>query len=332
MVPVVLSNATQNAPALSGSAGSLYALFKWALPQLGWTVEFDEGATKIVFRNNSTSGTGFRFRVNDSKANHAATDIRAEVSAYQSMSDVDTGTEKIPTTGERYWIKSHTEDTTPRDWFIIGTDKFFFFLSYNGAFSTEEGFRLHFVGDIKSNLSIDNAPFVLSGNSSTSTNGSSVSNDYDSVGSGEIASSHIYPEMLIGSSDGVQVGVDVSLMMALPSGIASAGQSALCGRGSFPDPLSGGVNTSVLEVFDNSAGSWNRRGYLPGFMAALSDLRKQSAGTHGLLERDTLPGLATPDGPQDALYFYGVGALGAWGSPAHQYGIVIIETADWDNL
>ena len=332
MIPVVLSNDTQGAPSLSGEAGSLYNIMKWALPQLGWTIEFDEGSTKIAFRNNSTTGTGFFFRINDSAANHAATDVRAEVSAFQSMSDIDTGTGKVPTTGERYWIKSHAENATARDWFIIGTDKFFYFLSYNGAFSTEEGFRLHFVGDIKSFLPIDAGAFALSGSSSTSTNGSENTNRFSQIGAGELTQSTTYGEMLIASNDLSQVGVDAKLMQSLASGETAAADKALSGFGDFPDPLSGGINTSLVEVFDSSASAWARRGYLPGMMAALSNLRKQNAGNHGLAERDVLQGIATPDGPHDARYFYGVGAFGAFGSSTHQYAIVIVETADWDNL
>lgn len=330
MIPVVLSYQDTGAPALTGTTGSLYNVLKWALPQLGWTIEFDDGSSKVAFKNSGVSGSGSFIRVNDSAANHASTEVKAEVSAFESMSDVDTGSGKIPTTGERYWPKSHTEDLTERDWFIFGTDSFFIFLGYNGGSADAEGFRLAFAGDIKSYLALDVAPFVLSGNSDPSASSSDFISSFENIGGGEPSGAAQLPEFLLKSSDGVATGVDAILVQALPSGFSLADNGKFGGMGTFPDPISQGINTSSVEVFENSTGVWARRGYLPGLMAPLSNLTRDNRSVHGLTERETLTGLSTPDGPHDFRYFWGVGTLGGRSWSGIQHAILIAETADWD--
>lgn len=65
-----LTNNDMGAPTLNGQDGSLAAVLKWALPQLGWTLHWEHtDGFDVAFRNDSTVGTGhiIRFIDNGSK-------------------------------------------------------------------------------------------------------------------------------------------------------------------------------------------------------------------------------------------------------------------------
>lgn len=329
-VPTVLNEDTVGAPALTGEDGSLYAVLKWALPQLGWSIAFDDSAnSKIAFRNSPTSGTGYYLRVNDAAANHAADARRAEVSVYDSMSDIDTGTDKTPSSGEKYFVKSHTADATARDWYVIGDDTFFYLMTYNGAFSDEEGYRAFYAGDFVSNVAADTGNFILGATDSSSTIASSVSHGFPTlVGIGEVNGTEL-THALAKSYDGLSSSVACRFMQALPSNTATAFAGQFGSVGAYPDPVTNNILTSVIEIFETIGAARHRRGYLKGAVAPLSALTEDDAGTHGIADRAVLQGIASPGGIGDALYLRCTNLFGGAGNSSNQYALLFPITVDW---
>jgi len=96
LIPSIYTSTDAGAPQLTGQAGSLLALLRAVLVNgystgatakapLGWTQEFS-GTNKAVFRNNPTTGSGYRLRIDDTQAREA------RMRAYTTMTNVDTGT------------------------------------------------------------------------------------------------------------------------------------------------------------------------------------------------------------------------------------------------
>lgn len=127
-----------SAPTLDGIAGSLIALLRAVLVDgygsqsgLGWTLEFINTAQTIaVFRNDAVNGFGKYFRIDDTYG------MYAKISAFESMSDIDTGSGRIPggdgSTTQYYLVKSAAASTVTRPWLIIGDSRGVWYLSYAG--------------------------------------------------------------------------------------------------------------------------------------------------------------------------------------------------------
>lgn len=92
---------------------------------LGWTREFN--ATNIeVFRSPNVAGSRHYLRVDDTGT------FNARVRAYESMTDVNTGTNGFPTdaqtSGGGYWPKSQQANATAVHWALVGDDRTFYLL------------------------------------------------------------------------------------------------------------------------------------------------------------------------------------------------------------
>lgn len=159
--PIVIRSTDLGAPVLSGVEGSLAAIIRYAAPLLDWDIIFDAG-TKIVIR--AKTGSRLYVRINDTAARGGSAPRIAEVRAYESMSNIDTGAGLV---GPSYLSKSDEANTNSREYIIVGDGTFFsmchcFFeptwtdYAYNGSYW---GF-----GDgIKAFPFIDYSPFVLFG-------------------------------------------------------------------------------------------------------------------------------------------------------------------------
>lgn len=125
-------------PVLNGTNGSFIALLKTILvgtagvayggkPSLGWTVVWEEGSS-IVFRNNTTLGNGAYLKVTDNTS-------YAQVWAWESMSDINTGTNPVNAIAT-YVYKSNATNSNARPWFLVGDERTFYF--YNNAADTRK--------------------------------------------------------------------------------------------------------------------------------------------------------------------------------------------------
>lgn len=108
-------------PVLSGTAGALIAVLDEVLVgSAGWSKVFF-GTNKAVYR--APAGNRFYLRVDDTGT------TSARVVAYESMTDVDTGTNAFPTaaqvSGGLYATKSDGANTNARAWVIAASDRLF---------------------------------------------------------------------------------------------------------------------------------------------------------------------------------------------------------------
>lgn len=277
MVPLVLSHTDNLAPQLDDQDGSLYAVLKWALPQLGWTIAHDDPANfRLAARNHPGNGTGYFLRLLDQAADHNLGAEYARVEGYSSMSDVDTGTDQWPAF-PLYWCKHGVlEDPVgPPHWRIIGTDTFFWLLiNPHGDMEPNgpAGYLVFGAGDIISYKPADATHFVILANeieiegTNTAKSGICAINYAERVTNFSVRT--VIPGALARSYDGAATGVMIEPRCSSPNVATTTNEPG--SSGTYPDPISGGLVTSRLEVLEGSA----RRGLFPGILNPLVNIRR----------------------------------------------------------
>lgn len=146
---VVYTSADASAPVLTGAAGTLNALLYACLvtgygtkAALGWVRSYNDAVNNVsVFRQ--ASGPQHYVRVNDNGPG-VGTFKEARVVGYESMSDVNTGTNPFPTAAQMangaFVRKSATADATARPWILVGTGKVFYLFMYADSATAATGF------------------------------------------------------------------------------------------------------------------------------------------------------------------------------------------------
>jgi hypothetical protein len=157
-----------SAPTLNGTRGSVLNVLDAVLvngygskASLGWSLAYTatnkrayrSQGNAMFYRFDSASTTGTQY---------------TNVSGFESMSDVDTGTGRFPASGTNLFVTaSNTADTTVRPWCIIGDEKGFYFFSwYNNTTSpvnTKNNVLGWYIGDIVSIIPGDVYNSVLIG-------------------------------------------------------------------------------------------------------------------------------------------------------------------------
>lgn len=171
--PTILTWEDSGAPQIESTTteGELYEVFKWALPQLGWTLEYDlPGEFTAAFRNDPIDGSGKYLQVVDDPSLHANNRQLAHAWMYDTMSSATAGTGRTPdnATNGRRIPKLHTPATTagpqgPRAWYILGDKRRFIFL-IDPTNRTPEGFEnctMFMCGDLISLDPMDKPFFML---------------------------------------------------------------------------------------------------------------------------------------------------------------------------
>lgn len=129
------TSADAGAPTLNGTVGSLIGLLDAILvngygakPAAGWTKPYS-GTNAAAYRING-SYTNYYFRVDDNAPGTGGA-REARVSMYETMSDVNTGTDG---SGNRYIRKSNTLDATARTWRAVADEvTFVLFCSFDNT-------------------------------------------------------------------------------------------------------------------------------------------------------------------------------------------------------
>lgn len=136
---------------------------------LGYTKAFT-GSNKAAYRANDTSGLRHYLRVQDDGGS-AGGNREARLVAYETMTDVDTGTGPYPTVAQSangyFQMKSSTSDGTQRAWMLVGDGKIFYlFVEYAGTasvgLSSSGAFYATVFGDILSYKAGDAYSSILS--------------------------------------------------------------------------------------------------------------------------------------------------------------------------
>lgn len=273
LVPTIYASTDTSAPVIDGQVGSLVGLLDAILvdgygsgpsakPPLGWTREYT-ATDKRVYRPDPIEGSGYYLRVDDSSAVGNARIARLR--AYESMSDIDTGTNPAPTTTQRadgaMWCKSSVASSTSRAWWAIGNARcFYLFMDVRG-----DGHFPFFAGDIISHVPGDLHAFMVSDNPLNTFSGSTfdamshlffvgggLTNSSISNGCGWVARDRT------GAVAPVQVAnIDQDL---INTGTGAYG--GIAGL-AFPDPVSGGLVTGPVHLRE---GQWLMRGRMPGVL------------------------------------------------------------------
>lgn len=122
--PVLLKWNDAGAPELSSTRGSIVDLFKWALPQLGWTLEYEDAPNfKAAFRNSPVDGLGYYFQMEHDPGGNWDDLV---LTGYTSMTAIDTGADLFG------WVRVPCgQDTSSPvggfEYFFIGDNRTFYF-------------------------------------------------------------------------------------------------------------------------------------------------------------------------------------------------------------
>lgn len=186
------------APVLDGQVGSFYTLIKTFLVSCGWSIAWDEPANyKIVLRNSMAhGGSGCYVRVLDD-GSFAGGAMVARIDVYESMSDIDTGTE---TAGGGYVWKDRTGSGGPNAYTVNADERTAYIGAYVGGSSPPvmtSGFASIYlswagvIGDIDPAIAGDPGvicALMTSDNPPTGTQARVISPIFGKQGSGGVAS------------------------------------------------------------------------------------------------------------------------------------------------
>lgn len=253
-----------SAPVLSASPGALIGVLSACLVD-GYGSKSGAGWTKTVGTNvaayrQGALGSGMSLRVNNSSSVGYA-----RVVGYESMTDVDTGTNAFPTAaqiaGGLYMTLSNTTDATARPWVLAAdSGRFYLWVGYNvtttTGLATVAYEPMYFFGDIISYKPGDAFPTML------------LANVTSSVSVNEMAGTSLMGALLVGhymsrshtsAVGAVQVGkyADTSISM---SAIGNGGSA-------YPDPVTGSFR--VGRIYVSTGAVVSTRGHLPGLWAPL---------------------------------------------------------------
>lgn len=275
---MILKSTDTGAPTLSGETGKLYDVLKWALPQLGWTIEFDNTADVIVFRNSAATGTGDYLRIDDNPANHDGTNAKtANVTSFASMSDIDTGTDKVGTSA---WLigKSRSASSATRPWVIVGDERYFWL----AVDANDDGYYSEqYYGDIESDAPSDSGRFLTQAITSTDPGAFEKLTPINEYGNGIGGFSQLRYNVA-----GTVVGESAEYTKAINAdGVVT--DNGPGNDGTYPDPASSGIRVCDIQVLDSDG----VRGRVRGAVRSLCDIFNVFANLNVISNQATARGL-----------------------------------------
>lgn len=99
-------------PQLCGEAGAMIGVLDHVLIAAGWTKEFSDGDRAAYRSDPAAAGNNCYLYVDDTDAQMCL------ATPYESMSDIDTGTNPAAPAGGLFWRKSTSSNSDPRPWII----------------------------------------------------------------------------------------------------------------------------------------------------------------------------------------------------------------------
>jgi hypothetical protein len=262
-----------SAPTLNGTAGSLIALLSACLVDgygakapAGWTKPYT-GTNKAAFYMQS--GTPRMYvRVDDSGAQES------RLVGYESMSDVDTGTNPFPTAGQLsggiFHRKSGTADSTARPWMVLANGLSFYLLTATagttlGATPASSDIMMFF-GAIQSYKSGDAYNVAINGSVATGVSGRMGTCDAPSTSGPPGATSGIYLARAY-----TQIGTAISCTKIVPA--THAGSPIGAGSAAsmlYTDGATGSLRLARVVICEPADTKYTERGHLPGMWAPLA--------------------------------------------------------------
>jgi hypothetical protein len=237
----------------SGAPGTAVGTGTTIVAPLGWSKPYT-GTNKAAFRQKSGTNQ-FYLRVDDSNAQNA------QLRGYESMSDVDTGTNAFPTNAQvtigsgLYSYKSATADSTARTWRCFSDGKIFYLFTYHG----QTAGRANGVafGDFLSRVPGDAYNTVMIADVTASNNSTGVHGFINTVASAVAMSGH-YIARPYGLAAGA-IGFSKTSDGSWQNGATQMG----AGGPAYPDPITGGMNIAPLRMSEAAVATF--RGVLPGW-------------------------------------------------------------------
>lgn len=159
-----LTNLSPGAPTLVNANGSLTNVLRWALPQLGWAIEFGPTGNAAVFR--APAGNRFRFCINNNAgANGYALTRGAETAtsatAWASLFPLSA---QVPNTNAVWLAGDPNNPGVGSEYVIYVNDRcFYYFCKYN-TYSSDPYWGIHFFGDVPSRYSTGFETVMMSNN------------------------------------------------------------------------------------------------------------------------------------------------------------------------
>lgn len=247
----------------------------------GWDTAYT-GTNKRVYRSPNTSSNRLYLRIDDSTTVGNVREAYAR--GYETMSDIDTGTNPFPTVAQvangLTWNKSYSADSTARTWTLVGDDKTFYLIVATGIPTYNTTLVFGF-GHLISYKAADGFNTFLAGaNISNYTTATGVTTGYSglqlasawgattSVGNVPLYLARSYSQT--GSSVGASVH-DGKVAAGSPIGVASSGIV-------YPNGPDSGLWVSPVFVSDFTGSVHNVRGRLPGMYSHLHSTIPQSNG------------------------------------------------------
>lgn len=230
---------------------------------LGWTKPFN-GTNLAVWLPQSVSGYPQFYLRMDETGGTAGGQKEAAVRGFESMSDVNTGTNGFPTAAQQTnglcWRKSTTADSTARAWTVIGDGRFFY-LVMNSDASNTLGRNLQAFGGFLSYKSGDAYNALLSGTSAFNATGQSLA--AGGLGSAYVQNGVVNQTGIYLARSSSQAGG--SLAASHRSAGPIAGNFTLGGAQAsgmtYPNPADGTLRVHVCEIMDSATAA---RGRAPG--------------------------------------------------------------------
>ncbi len=220
----------------------------------GWSKPFT-AANQAAFRQGAGSN-GFYLHLDASPLWHD------KVRGYESMTAIDAGTNPFPTVAQRSDLvaaRSSSSDGSGRPWLVAAdARRFFLWMNYQGTLAQGLASTTYqpafFFGDLESPNTGDAFNTLISGGIS---NGNSTFLGYASHGA---SNAEFMPRNFAGTGGAVAVMKTTHVPFQSTSLIG-----AVANAPAFPDPVTGSLLLSPIEVFDTSG--CVSRGVLPGIWA-----------------------------------------------------------------
>lgn len=304
MAWTVLTESTAGAPQNLSVDGSLNDVLRWALPLLGWDVEYGATGDATVFR--SPSGDRMRLQVRHAAAVSGGSALAYVRAAHTATSATSVGSPfptavQVPNNGSN-WAAGHPSDAaTPIRYIIAGNDRFFYYFSESYA----NVWDLAWFGQVPSMYSTGYETLIRVRNSASA-----------GFPAGMLAPGNAYP--IYSNSDFWARGINASTVSVSGSPLIPGAFGSI---GNCP-PMQGGYQNRILRQkvamsdFGSTTTSWGvlalpNRGWLPNLWAPWH------SGMGGVAPLDTFT---------DTVYNPAASFM-VIGSPA--YGVsVILETTD----
>lgn len=268
-----LYDSTQtSAPVLTAASGSLIGVLDACLVSgfgsmspAGWSKPFST-AVKAVYRQGAS---GFYLRiVDDALATTLSGAGRdATFRGYETMSDVDTGTNSFPTSGQytdsaNSVRKSNTNDATARPWWIYADSRTFYMFVQSGDSGTLAlgmGF-----GDIYSYVIADQYKCICMGRGTSVSGSVTLAGGFDMVSWGIALSNAIQPCAIARKAIGTGGSEQITKIVTNQCN-AATNQGSPVGSIVYPNTADSKLWMSRIYVVDVT--NQTLRGYLRGIYA-----------------------------------------------------------------